>query len=79
MCEVEVWVVVDEAGNSSQGPTRADAWTRYEEETGWDEDSPVGLRWAQIVVLIPEPMAVVLSATVPELDTANVALSVKPA
>jgi hypothetical protein len=52
---VEVWVVVDENGDSAIGADQTAALAAYDENIGRDDDTPVGLRFAKVTVAVPLP------------------------
>ncbi len=66
---VEVWIVVDENGDSAVGPDQAAALASYDEHVGRDDDSPVGLRFARVTLTVPLPVTAELTGTVPVDDT----------
>lgn len=61
MRDFEAVMVVDENGEHAVGKDREQAWEAYCNDIGWDESSPVGLRWVELVIkaTAPEPVRIV--------------------
>ncbi len=72
---VEIWVVVDENGDSAVGPDQSAALAAYDENVGRDDDNPVGLRFVKIAVSVPLPETIELAATVTAEESASVAVA----
>jgi hypothetical protein len=58
-------MIVDENGNCAVGTDREDAWQHYTDEIGWDDAEPVALRWVELQVAVPLPVALVLTGEAP--------------
>ena len=64
MCQVEVWVVVDENGDYSAGASEEQASENYESEIGGGDT--YSKRRIKIKLSVPKPRPLELSATVPD-------------
>ncbi len=66
LATVEIWVVVDENGDSAIGTDPTTAIAAYDENIGRADDSPVGLRFAKVLVKVPVPAPFELNVTAQE-------------
>lgn len=69
MCEIEIWVLVDEDGDYVVVRDRDDIASRWEEEVG-ERDSGVQTRLMRLVVHVPRPRRVDAVIEVPGVPDA---------
>lgn len=59
-------MVIDENNDYAVGKDREQAWEAYCDDIGWDESSPVGVRWLELAVKAAAPAPVTLAGVAPD-------------
>ncbi len=66
MCEIEVWVVIDEDGDYAVGKDRESAAESFESDIGFNNEN--GTRRVKLTVSVPLPEAIELTGTVATVE-----------
>lgn len=66
LCEIEVWVVIDEDGDYAAGTGREDAETAFEDSIGFSNEKAT--RRVRVTVKVPLPKPLEVVGTVVEDD-----------